>query len=182
MDQIVQAINSSHSRDWVDYLAIFAPFVLSIVAVWVSVSTARRQNKIALFEKRFVFYCELHKLTAFSEAIEICNSKEEIYKSFRNWFCNGLFSEVLNNNDIPSDIIAYHKSGIILSQGEFLFNIYLRDQIIDLISALGDLLAVARNDNNTSSCDLIEAVSNYHDKINSMVKTQKKIKNALKIH
>lgn len=39
-------------RDWFDYLATGATLLLSVIAVIIAVSTARRQNRIALFEKR----------------------------------------------------------------------------------------------------------------------------------
>jgi hypothetical protein len=46
-------------RDWFDYLATGATLLLSAIAVIIAVGTARRQNKIALFEKRYDVYDQL---------------------------------------------------------------------------------------------------------------------------
>jgi len=56
MENLVTSINNLGQRTWVDYLAIFAPIVLSVVAVWVSIATTKKQNKIALFKKRYEAY------------------------------------------------------------------------------------------------------------------------------
>ena len=43
-------------RDWFDYLATGATLLLSAIAVIIAVSTARQQNKIALFKERHETY------------------------------------------------------------------------------------------------------------------------------
>ena len=51
--ELIIAVQSLQQRDLWDYFAIIAPLVLSVVAVWISISTAKKQNKIALFEMRY---------------------------------------------------------------------------------------------------------------------------------
>lgn len=51
--ELTIAVQSLQQRDLWDYFAIIAPLVLSVVAVWISISTAKKQNKIALFEMRY---------------------------------------------------------------------------------------------------------------------------------
>lgn len=67
MGNLVAAINNLGQRTWVDYIAIFAPVILSVVAVWVSISTARKQSKIALFEKRYEPYTWIYLLIKFGK-------------------------------------------------------------------------------------------------------------------
>lgn len=52
MQDLANAIHNLAVHDWVDYLAIFAPLILSVVAVWISILTAKKQNCIALLSKR----------------------------------------------------------------------------------------------------------------------------------
>lgn len=52
MQDLVNAIQALGVHDWVDYLAVFAPLVLSAVAIGISISTEKKQNRIALFNKR----------------------------------------------------------------------------------------------------------------------------------
>ena len=46
-------------RDWFDYISSILTFAFSLVAIIIAVSTARRQNKIALFEKRYDVFDKL---------------------------------------------------------------------------------------------------------------------------
>ena len=56
-------------RDWFDYLATGVTLLLSVVAVAIAVSTAKRQNKIALFDKRFSVITTLMQIIEFSKSI-----------------------------------------------------------------------------------------------------------------
>jgi len=56
-------------RDWFDYLATGATLLLSVIAVIIAVNTATRQNKIALFEKRFLVLQCLGNVLRFSDEI-----------------------------------------------------------------------------------------------------------------
>lgn len=56
-------------RDWFDCLATGATLLVSVIAVIIAVGTARRQNKIALFEKRFLVLQYLGKVLRFSDEI-----------------------------------------------------------------------------------------------------------------
>ena len=57
-------------RDWFDYISSILTFTFSLVAIIIAVSTARRQNKIALFEKKYDTYCEIQKLTCLARSIK----------------------------------------------------------------------------------------------------------------
>lgn len=59
MTDLVNAIESLKSRDLFDYISVLLPLALSIFAIIVAVDTSKRQNKIALFEKKYSNYSEL---------------------------------------------------------------------------------------------------------------------------
>lgn len=63
-------------RDLFDYFATGITLLLSVIAVIIAVSTAKRQNKIALFDKRFIVLECLGNVLNFSD--EISTNKLEI--------------------------------------------------------------------------------------------------------
>ena len=64
-------------RDWFDYVATGATLLLSVIAVFIAERTARQQNKIALFEKRFTVLECLNNVLRFSDEIIPEAIKEE---------------------------------------------------------------------------------------------------------
>lgn len=55
---------------------ITMPLIVSIVAIIISVSTAAKQNNIALFELRYRCYSQLRTIYAFDCAIRSCNDSD----------------------------------------------------------------------------------------------------------
>jgi hypothetical protein len=60
-------------RDFWDYAAIIAPFVLSVVAIFISIYTIRKQTKSDLFEKRYSIIYTLGFLIQGSENVILKN-------------------------------------------------------------------------------------------------------------
>lgn len=50
MDELIHVIEKLSQKDWVDYLLIIIPILVSLVAIVISVATAQKQNRIALFK------------------------------------------------------------------------------------------------------------------------------------
>lgn len=59
MDELILAINNLSNKTWFDYFVAIAPLVLSIVAIYISIDSTRKQNKIALLDKRLAIYTDL---------------------------------------------------------------------------------------------------------------------------
>ena len=53
MEELVKAIEKLAEKDLIDYLLVIVPILVSIVAIFISIATAKKQNKIALFERRY---------------------------------------------------------------------------------------------------------------------------------
>ena len=85
MDNIVYI---AAPRDWFDYLATGATLLLSVIAVIIAVSTARRQNRIALFEERF-------------------NSYQSMFLFLHAWNASLMFSDT--KSDSTDNLIAIKK-------------------------------------------------------------------------
>lgn len=60
MSQIISGLNELGLKDWIDTILVLASLLLSVVAIGISIATAKKQNKIALFNMR---YEALHSLT-----------------------------------------------------------------------------------------------------------------------
>ncbi len=70
MEDIVKAIEKLAEKDIIDYLLVIVPIAISIVAIIISIATARKQNKIALFDKRFRCLSQIQMIVAFGKSID----------------------------------------------------------------------------------------------------------------
>lgn len=69
MYQVAAAVRALGTRDVFDYIAMFAPLVLSVVAIGISISTAQKQNKITLFNLRYEAIHSLALVIAYAKLI-----------------------------------------------------------------------------------------------------------------
>ena len=69
LQEISSTLNNINQHDIWDYVTIIAPLVLSAVAVYISIRTTKKQNKIALFEKRYSCFFQIKVILNFAETI-----------------------------------------------------------------------------------------------------------------
>lgn len=115
MYQVAAAVRALGTRDWFDYLSVIAPLVLSVVAIWISISTARTQNRIALFDIRHTALYRLKTLLEFNQRIQGDISKGLIAFFFDAHFgtnieqCDssqGMNQVIMTINQLERDIIV----------------------------------------------------------------------------
>ena len=82
MEDVVNAIEKLSEKDPVDYLLIIIPIILSFLAIIISISTARKQNRIALFEKKYKALCLLNAIINFEKSIEKLDNAVIIVQCF----------------------------------------------------------------------------------------------------
>lgn len=70
MEEVVKAIEKLAEKDIFDYLIVIVPIAISIVAIVISIATARKQNKIALFEKRYNCLFQIKTILNFADTIK----------------------------------------------------------------------------------------------------------------
>lgn len=122
MDELIPILEQMAQKTLVDYLAIIAPLVLSVVAIVISISTTRKQNKIALFEKRYEAASQIATLLSFLKSIESIevegslSANDEVRRAkiidkvnfnFLMWnrvFCGGLSKDL----DLNTNLILFH--------------------------------------------------------------------------
>ena len=70
MEDVVKAIEKLAEKTWMDYALVIVPIIVSMVAIVISIATARKQNRIALFERRHNCLFQIKMILNFSESIQ----------------------------------------------------------------------------------------------------------------
>ena len=101
MEEIVKAIEKLAEKDIIDYLLIIVPIVISLLAVAISVVTARKQNKIAMFELRYKALSAIKRISNFATVFYITDQTRIVIEMF-----NSCFSTSLNCEDKTMGLVA----------------------------------------------------------------------------
>lgn len=147
MQELVDAINQSHSKDLIDIISIFSPLVLSVVAIAISVYTMHKQNKISLFEKRFKVYCQFQKCWSFERLLETVNNSQEAITVFSMAF------DLYDHNALINRLWFVEKYNLIqevLMQAPFLFKEITDKEVSDLCKSLLAVLLKIEKDEDFS--------------------------------
>lgn len=83
LNELETYITSANKIDLISILSIVSSFFIGFVAICISISIAKKQNKIALFEKRYNVYIEIGNIFSTIDLIEGDNSDKvfEVYFS-----------------------------------------------------------------------------------------------------
>ncbi len=141
-------------NDWnaISACASWASVIGSIFAIFVAIQIpsriADKQDKIALFEKRFAFYEVLRQCISFSTMIRNSVTHEEIVAYFI-----AVFKRARPNGNSVDDreyeaLLLREKVVDVLNQGIFLFEFDERKAVEKLISALTALLSISETHKN----------------------------------
>lgn len=122
MEQLIEAIYSLGKRDWFDYLSIAAPLILSVIAIWISVSTARKQNKIALFDIKCEALHVISLILSFGEDLKERRDKEDIVGLFG--VCFSAFvgkKEGASLDEVREDIAHLNNIDRVITAAKYVF-------------------------------------------------------------
>lgn len=94
LNKLVEAINQIGSINWLDIVTLIISTGSLIFAVLVPIRIANKENKTALFEKRFNTYVEITKLIKFSDLLKRIKNKnlsddlkaQEVIENFSSVF------------------------------------------------------------------------------------------------
>ena len=93
----------------------------SFFAIWFAVRVADKQNKIALFEKRYNCYLIIYNLLLCSDSLKKSNSNREVYKSLAYYFGKISDRKIFTALDL---VLASVQIQYGIESGEFLFHNY----------------------------------------------------------
>ena len=121
-------------------------FVAILFAIWVPIKIANRQDKIALFEKRYVVYQTLYKCLIFADELDsLMETADDRY----DVFCISFGLEL--NDDIKKKrsliLPKAHEIVTTLQQAEFLFNKIIYKEIVLLCTNLALLVGNSESQN-----------------------------------
>ena len=129
------------ARDWFDYLATGATLLLSVIAVIIAVSTAKQQNKIALFDKRYSAFIAINNITLLKFFIDVNVNYSEFIETFNIIFCTN-FSKEDKTRDALFEVSKHIK---VISecaiQSVYLFDFLEKDDLANVCNDMGGLLA-----------------------------------------
>lgn len=183
LEMIAEAIEKSSQPGWVEYLAIgisLISVVVSGIAILFAVRVADKQNKIALFEKRYGAYWVLSTCIAFGENLRKIdpgdpNADITVYNMFVEYFAKEINGEVNFNGDIDY-LLTYIRNS--LGKSILLFKLEQKEKII--ISQCAQALpAVIRSDfGSTDWCNNAISFSNLTEDLNrnTITKIAKQLK------
>lgn len=122
----IDAAAQPRTIDWIAIGMSFLSIVVSGVAIWfaarVPKKIADRQDRIALFEKRFQCYTAIQTLIACSNQISSLTTNHEVQIAFRIWLDpqNG----IIKNIPFENLLLKLNQMKPILVAGRFLFKEY----------------------------------------------------------
>lgn len=124
------------------WAGVFASFVAIWFAIYVPKKIADRQDKIALFEKRYECYTIIQNFLTLSNQIENFQTVKEIQTALKIYF--GDYEKIHNNESACILAVKLNRQKLLIVSGTFLFISYndeLLQKIID--TAMELIIAVA---------------------------------------
>jgi len=140
-------------------VGVISSFIAIIVAIQIPEKIADRQNKIALFEKRFVFYKTFCKCISFGESLDQITTREEALRLFFILLSNNPIE--MNEKSFDTTLTAVQIETVdIINQGLFLFPFITTDIIEKLLNDLLDVLSPRNSSEEFSnSCKKLNATT-----------------------
>lgn len=86
MEGVIQAIEKLSQKNIIDYLLIIVPIIISLVAIFISIATAKRQNNIAMFELRYKALATIKRVLSFKIVFYITDIPLVIVEYFNACF------------------------------------------------------------------------------------------------
>lgn len=137
--------------DWVGIIVSILSAIASFMAVWFAVRVADKQNKIALFEKRYKLYLIIQNLLLCATRIPDCTTNSTVYAVLKYYFREASGIETKADVNILDFIMLCYEIQDKLMSGSFLFSNYdinLLTKIIDRGKNLA--LQVYKTDSNSA--------------------------------
>lgn len=167
MEELVKAIEKLAEKDLIDYLLVIVPILVSIVAIFISIATAKKQNKIALFEKKYNSLIQIHTIASFANSIKDNNnlSSKLILVLFDAYWGTDISN--ISGTETQRAIRAKSQISLIktqVSQAQFLFK---QDLSVDL-NVMGELFhkvvmdAIGNDSSNETINEFCELCDNFY--------------------
>lgn len=140
MEDIVVAIQQLSQKTCLDYLQVWVPILLSLVAVTISICTARKQNRIALFEKRISVLSIAEMLICYAESINDVDVKNHkiLFSIYNSAFGTSITS--INSESATAFYYSLKQIEKDLLMANYLFGKEEAKQLEDICGLLNDFM------------------------------------------
>ncbi len=166
MEETLKLIAERLTKDCYDYLAMFAPLLLSIVAIIVAIVVpkviANKQDKISIFDKRFKSYDVLQKYIAFSDMLKSNKNNADYNGMIVVIFFNGDGDNVKKSNAL----LKILEVSTPLKYIPFLFKDISEEEVEFVIKTLGAFVGAILQNKDIEFCKnvYIDTVQRFCDK------------------
>ena len=135
MEKIINWLTSEQGRLVLDYALVLVPIVVSCIAIAISVRTAKKQNKIAMFQIRYTAIFQMQTILNFVSGLEGTDDPKIILRLFDSlWGTNGTKADYEDNLIQYRSKLEKIKSDVL--QFEFAFNYKCKTDPSDIVYAL----------------------------------------------
>lgn len=162
-------------------LSLFAVFV-SVVAVWISIRGTRKQNSIALFEKRYGVYIALDFIiirikSAYEHIERFEYNKKEEYELKNEKIRDYIFSSIgTDSNDTKSKARILLKNIQDIKYCEFLFSKQIYKSTNELLITISELTMIMDAYTKYSESDFVPQIyENKNEVLSKIDEIEKKI-------
>ena len=136
--ELVQALAQPEFIDWLAVILSAFSMAISGAAIWFAIRVANKQNKIALFEKRYELYMQYVKYYALAVEIGLANNRGEIQRA---WLDIDRFTWDESMIDDRKKITARTEEiRFKMLQSRFLFDSDIGTNISDFINLITDIV------------------------------------------
>jgi hypothetical protein len=98
MKKILDFALSDCGKIILDYLFLIIPIIVSCVAIWISISNSKKENKIAMFNVRYMSISQMQTVLNFAKGIEGCDDSRIVLRLFDSlWGTNGIDKTFADN-------------------------------------------------------------------------------------
>lgn len=154
MEELIQAVEALSRKTAIDYLIVIVPILVSIVAVLISIGIAKRQNKIALTEKRLAILRDVKLILCFAESIDFFqkdtdenrNDMIEIYSGIFGMDFSSKEATKISFQEIYRSVNAIERTTIMI---EFFFDLKTDKQVSRIVGKMLNLLSLIVDQDST---------------------------------
>ena len=166
--RITYAPELETSWDAVSAVASWAGAAGTVAAVWFAIRVADKQNKIALFEKRYEIYKQYVKYYALAIQVGVAQNREEIQRAWLD-IDRSIWNESMIDNT-KKIFSKTEEARFKMSQARYLFNEEIGSNVDDFMTLLIEVVYLSLFDNKKSEMKKYqEKLIEYTDKKESML-------------
>lgn len=164
MEKIINWATSEQGRLILDYALVIVPILVSCVAIVISLTISKKQNKIAMFQIRYTAIFQMQTILNFTKGLEGTNNPKIVLRLFDSlWGTNGTKTSYEDNLIQYRSKLEKIKNDIL--QFELAFKYKCKTDPNDIVCALHLVImdAIAENNDSSNVKTLIDLCNSFYE-------------------